>query len=771
MIEMIMNFYKNNIHIKSNFILKCIVTFLAGFFSSQASVFGASYPLSAAICASAKSGLYSIIASFGAILGFLFPTPHTQAMRYISTIVIILFLKLMTEIAFVSLEISHSPAWYAALGMTAGALFSLASSPFNSETVLIYIADVILALVFAYSISDFFETYRTNNTLSALSIREQISMYMLISVVLLCVDVTILPFSIARTVALLIILYTAFSDNELSSITSAFVFMITLCISNGAYEHSILFALCGILGSAIGSKSKPACALSVFVSCILTMAVSSNKNDIASVLFETVISAILFIITPKKVNTKISTIVSPKPVLARTDLLRRNMVNRMTFASQALKEVSSTVQTASERLSKINLPSLTSVFENTREEICKDCTLENHCFGKYKITTVSAFKQICEEHRHNCDFNRENLPKKWSSRCLEPQRVAQSICSGYEDYLSKIEAEQRLAEIRNAVSDQMDSLAITLKDLSAEFDTYEQYDVVRAQKLDSNLRRMGLKPIDVNCRIDVRGRTTVDISIRKSDVRAVNKLELLKRVNASCGRDFDLPVISESGNYIMITLCEKAVYKIDFGAAQHSYKNGKLCGDTYSHFSDGKGASITLLSDGMGSGGRACVDSSMVSGLMSRLLIAGFGFNCALKLVNSAMLFKSSDESLATVDITCVDLYSGDTKFYKAGACETTVIHGAKTCFARCRNLPAGILREVDFEITETTLCEGDTVIMVSDGALYDESDRIEQIARKMNTVCAQQTAETILQNVVYDRTDGHEDDVTIIVLKVKKSH
>ena len=771
MVEMIMNFYKNSIHIKSNFVLKCIITFLSGFFSSQTSVFGSSYPLSAAICASAKSGIYSIIASFGAVLGFLLPTPHADAMRYISTIVIILFLKLMTEIAFSSLEISHSPAWYAALGMTAGVLFSLVSSPFDNKTVLIYITDVILALSFAYFISDFLDIYRSNNTLTSLSIREQISLYMLISVILLCIDVALLPFSIARAVALLIILYTAFSDNELSSIASAFVFMITLCIASGAYEHSVLFALCGILGAVIGSKSKPACMISVFVSCILTMAANSNKTDIASVLFETVISATLFILTPKKATAKISAVFSPKPVLARTDSLRRNMVSRMEFASEALEEVSSTVLKAAEKLSKINLPSLTSVFENTREEICKDCTLESHCFGRSKIATIGAFKEICEEHRHNCDFSRENLPKKWASRCLEPKRVAQSICSGYENYLSKIEAEQRLTEIRNAVSDQMDSLAATLKDLSAEFNTYEQYDVIRAQKLDSSLRRMGLKPIDVNCRIDSNGRMTVDISIRKSDVRAVNKSELLKRVNIACGRDFDLPVISENGNYMMITLCEKAVYKIDFGAAQYSYKNGKLCGDTFSHFSDGKGASITLLSDGMGSGGRACVDSSMVSGLMSRLLLAGFGFNCALKLVNSAMLFKSSDESLATVDITCVDLYSGDTKFYKAGACETTVIHGSKTCFARCRNLPAGILREVDFDITETILGEGDTVIMVSDGALYDENDRIEKIARKMNPVCAQQTAEVILQNVVCDRDDGHEDDVTIIVLKVKKEH
>ncbi len=56
-----------------------------------------------------------------------------------------------------------------------------------------------------------------------------------------------------------------------------------------------------------------------------------------------------------------------------------------------------------------------------------------------------------------------------------------------------------------------------------------------------------------------------------------------------------------------------------------------------------------LISDGMGCGGRAAVDGAMASNLMSKLLKAGFGIDCSLKIVNSAMLFKSTDESLATL--------------------------------------------------------------------------------------------------------------------------
>ena len=44
----------------------------------------------------------------------------------------------------------------------------------------------------------------------------------------------------------------------------------------------------------------------------------------------------------------------------------------------------------------------------------------------------------------------------------------------------------------------------------------------------------------------------------------------------------------------------------------------------------------------MGRGSRAALDGAMGAGLLSRLLSAGFGFDAALKVVNSALLVKSN---------------------------------------------------------------------------------------------------------------------------------
>lgn len=114
----------------------------------------------------------------------------------------------------------------------------------------------------------------------------------------------------------------------------------------------------------------------------------------------------------------------------------------------------------------------------------------------------------------------------------------------------------------------------------------------------------------------------------------------------------------------MITVIEKPNFKMSFGFAQYCAE-GKLCGDTIKTINDTRGHMIFIISDGMGKGGRAALDGAMGAGLLSKLLSAGFGFDSSLKVVNSALLVKSSEESLATLDCACVDLLPENVNFLR----------------------------------------------------------------------------------------------------------
>lgn len=190
-----------------------------------------------------------------------------------------------------------------------------------------------------------------------------------------------------------------------------------------------------------------------------------------------------------------------------------------------------------------------------------------------------------------------------------------------------------------------------------------------------------------------------------------------------------------------------------------------LCGDTIKTVNDGHGRSVLIISDGMGQGGRAAIDGAMGAGLLSRLLAAGFGFDSALKVVNSALLVKSADESLATLDCACVDLFTGRAEIYKAGAPATYIVKNGKITKCELSSLPAGILRSVEFAKRTAALNDGDLIVMASDGISAPDTE----ILLNAQDMSADTLANAILQSALEAAKNTREDDMSVIAARLHR--
>lgn len=104
---------------------------------------------------------------------------------------------------------------------------------------------------------------------------------------------------------------------------------------------------------------------------------------------------------------------------------------------------------------------------------------------------------------------------------------------------------------------------------------------------------------------DKFGRIKIELKLKKAGAPVLNKLQIMKLVSVVCERDFDVPAVNESGGDIFITLSEHAALRVDVGIEQKCASESMMCGDAYRYFFDGHGHFITVLSDGMGTGGRA----------------------------------------------------------------------------------------------------------------------------------------------------------------------
>ncbi|MGN1081820.1 MAG: SpoIIE family protein phosphatase, partial [Acutalibacteraceae bacterium] len=74
----------------------------------------------------------------------------------------------------------------------------------------------------------------------------------------------------------------------------------------------------------------------------------------------------------------------------------------------------------------------------------------------------------------------------------------------------------------------------------------------------------------------------------------------------------------------------------------------------------------------------------------------------------------------------------------------------------------------IAFEESECTLSDGDIIVMVSDGATADGDEWIKSEIRNFDG-SAESLADEILNSAV-KRFGAHEDDVTVLVSKLKRT-
>ena len=361
---------------------------------------------------------------------------------------------------------------------------------------------------------------------------------------------------------------------------------------------------------------------------------------------------------------------------------------------------------------------------------------------------------------------RSDLPPALAAVCIRADRLAEAITGHYEDFVNNESAEQRITEIRSVVASQFRGVSDMLHELAESFQGQNVCDEKASREVRDYLTSIGLSPAEVVCSSDPHGRAAVEICAARPRGFRLKLPEIQRELERICGRRFGKPGMTHSDGQLRLTFCERACFEVQSGLAQHICSGAQLCGDHSEFFHDGCGHAVLVLSDGMGSGGRAAVDAAMACGILSRLILSGLGYDCALRIINSSLYVKSGDESLATVDVATVDLYSGRATFRKAGAAIGFVRRGKQVSLVDLASLPAGILQDVRFASEQMQLSAGDLLVLVSDGALAAGTD---WIGERISTWTGEPQAlcEELLRAAITLRSDGHDDDVTVAALQL----
>ena len=232
------------------------------------------------------------------------------------------------------------------------------------------------------------------------------------------------------------------------------------------------------------------------------------------------------------------------------------------------------------------------------------------------------------------------------------------------------------------------------------------------------------------------------------------------------GAALALPAIRDTEGGVELTFGEKPRFCFEIGSDQRPASDDGDCGDCCDCVGLEDGRNVIILSDGMGTGRRAAVDSAMATDLFASLICSGLSCEAALRTVNTALIAKSEDESLATLDIASLDPYSGEISFFKAGAAPCFIKRAGRTAILELPSLPAGILSRIGFSTAGTELREGDTVVMISDGVAADGSEWILKLLRSWRGD-AQGLAEELTAAALSRRKGKKSDDMTAICVRI----
>ena len=212
-------------------------------------------------------------------------------------------------------------------------------------------------------------------------------------------------------------------------------------------------------------------------------------------------------------------------------------------------------------------------------------------------------------------------------------------------------------------------------------------------------------------------------------------------------------------------------FGIEVGASGYA-RSGSVSGDSYICRMLPDGRYIMILSDGMGKGERAALESTLAVKTLANLIEAGFEVELALKTLNSILLLKTEEEIFSTIDIAIFSRDTGRLRLYKVGAASTFIKRKDQVSAVKMAALPMGIVNGLKIDCVNVRLHAGDQIIMVSDGIIdskRNEKGEVEEPQWLTDAIMSIKSkdpatmADLLINRAVENYGIKEKDDLTVI--------
>ncbi len=740
--------------------------FALGFAMSGAKMIGEVSPFGAALVAAAGPGLGGVAALLGACLGYVLLGGLDWGIKYVACCVLIY----TASFAFQDLTLSRKPAFMpcitAAIALMTAMLGSISITRQTLPTAARLFLEVVLAGGCAYFFADALSG--TERVTERGETRRSIAWVILLACLMMSVSrLTIFGFiSIGRIGCNLIVMLSALTAGMFTgcAVGTAMGIAMDAAISMAPF-FTMAYALCGVLSGVFSKHGKLVFLLSYIAANTLAVICAWTTGSRIESMYEVFIASVIFLLVPKSTLGKLGILFKSTSMGCGDVGLRRYTAGRIYGMGTAFSSLCDAVKNAAEAESNDN--NISTVFDRAADQVCVKCKRKSECWTKHYIDTLNVLNDATANMRTRGKLEEDDLPDYFREQCSHLAAFVSAVNEELRRSAYRNMMKMWLDENTRAVLGQYADFSDILCEVSQEMGGPYGADPLAERRLIRYLNSLDV-PADTAVFRDGTGR--LRITIESGRLAALTGIPgYLDKLSEVLGVRLCRPEETQSAQGRLLLL-EAEPLAVTVGIAAMKKKGEKVNGDKGRYFKTDSGELCVILSDGLGTGPDAAKESTVVVDLLEKFLRSGVSPSAAMKILNSVMLLKNRDEwGYATIDLMCVDLFSGEACFYKYGAAPSYIKTAKGIRKIKCDTLCAGMGTggQSSPDIVRMMLRPGNIAVIASDGVTAGKTDEeMKELIEANADAEMKDLARQVL--LAAQQEDGQSDDMTVLAVRLE---
>ena len=529
-------------------------------------------------------------------------------------------------------------------------------------------------------------------------------------------------------------------------------------------KNTLLLATSGLICGAFVQFGMLATVLAFLGISLISLVAIGINGDTFFMFADMILGSVIYIAVPVSFTKKVAGRITG--ARNAVDLVGQTASSRLSFASRTLSDIRSQLSLVTAAMDRKSRN--TDLKKQVCRTVCSECPMFSDCWKEKRHSSVNAFIKLEETaFCYNCVSSRD--VSRVMPMCIKPDEVEQAFNQLYKEILTEKANNIHIKEMRELLSEQLATMEDMLGDLSYRVGQVRAIDPNLSAQVRDYFYRLGYPNAKSCVFTDENHLQRVEVFITSK--YAGDTVRLTTAIGSIVDCDFDLPVITEVDGVTKLSFTKQPCYEISVGSFQASSGDNELSGDSFDTVSLSTGERYIILSDGMGTGKRARLDSLFTVNLISRLIKTGASISTAHRLINSILRVKGWEESFATVDLLKLDLWGGSAEFLKAGANRSYLYRDGALKAIGGQAFPAGILSSCIPDISNLKLFDGDMLIMCSDGVGENIIRQVSGILSGNPDCEPKEIAQAMGEFATAQNGGRNPDDITLIVVGISSSN